>query len=185
MNLVSRLAIAALVLVGLQHSVYSQAVNATLLGAVSDTSGAVVPRVKVVITEQNTNVSKVSLTNESGNYIFPDLAPGTYTVTVELEGFKKEARRDVVLSVNSSARVDLRLQPGNVSETVEITGAPPWGNPSGSSSSYGANPMASAAVLARTRSARSASRTRSASPSSAPTASAATRPARASARPAT
>ena len=125
MNLISRLATAALVSVGLQHSAYSQAINATLLGAISDTSGAVVPRVKVVITEQNTNVSKVSLTNESVNYTFPDLAPGTYTVTVELEGFKKEARRDVVLSVNTNARVDLRLQPGNVSETVEITGAPP------------------------------------------------------------
>ena len=117
--------VAALLASSLQNSAFSQAVNATLLGTVSDTSGAVVPRVKVVVTEQNTNVAKVSQTNESGNYTFPDLAPGTYMVTVELEGFKKEARRDVILSVNSNARVDLRLQPGNVSETVEITGAPP------------------------------------------------------------
>ena len=104
---------------------YSQAVNATLLGTVSDSSGAVVPNAKVTVTETNTGVSRTSQTNESGNYTFPDLAPGQYSVSVESQGFKKENRRDISLIVNSSTRVDVQLIPGNITETIEVTGAPP------------------------------------------------------------
>src|SRR5580693_5992034 len=80
---------------------YSQAVNGTLLGTVTDPSGAVVPNAKVTVTEVNTNVSHSSQTNESGNFQFPDLPPGKYAITVEQTGFKKEARRNVDLLVNS------------------------------------------------------------------------------------
>ena len=104
---------------------YSQAVNATLLGAVTDASGAVVPNAKVAITEVNTGVGRSAQTNESGNYTFPDLPPGQYLVTVEAAGFKKETRRDIALAVNSTQRVDIQLQPGEVTETIEITGAAP------------------------------------------------------------
>jgi hypothetical protein len=104
---------------------YSQAVNATLLGTVTDSSGAVVSNAKVVATEVNTGVSRSTQTNESGNYSFPDMAPGQYSVTIEMQGFKKETRRDIALIVNSSTRVDVQLQPGSVTETVEVTGAPP------------------------------------------------------------
>ena len=104
---------------------YSQAVNATLLGTVTDASGAVVPNAKITITEVNTGVSRSGQTNESGNYTFPDLPPGQYSVTVEASGFKKETRRDIALAVNSTQRVDIQLQPGEVTETIEITGAAP------------------------------------------------------------
>ncbi len=104
---------------------YSQAVNATLLGTVTDASGAVVPNAKITITEVNTGVSRSGQTNESGNYTFPDLPPGQYSVTVEASGFKKETRRDIALAVNSTHRVDIQLQPGEVTETIEITGAAP------------------------------------------------------------
>src|SRR5439155_13699913 len=55
----------------------------------------------------------------------PDLPPGQYAVTVEQPGFKKETRRDISLVVNSSTRVDIQLQPGSVTEIVEVSGAPP------------------------------------------------------------
>jgi hypothetical protein len=106
-------------------SSFGQAVNATLLGAVTDASGAVVPNAKVTITEVNTGISRSGQTNESGNYTFPDLPPGQYSVTVETAGFKKETRRDIALQVNSTQRVDIQLQPGEVTETIEITGAAP------------------------------------------------------------
>src|SRR5579871_5696371 len=106
-------------------SAYGQAVNATLLGAVTDATGASVPNAKVTITEENTGISHVGQTNESGNYIFPDLPPGQYSVTAERAGFKKEIRPDVALLVNTSTRVDLQLQPGNVSESIEVTAATP------------------------------------------------------------
>src|SRR5260370_10254705 len=87
---------------------YSQAVNATLLGSVTDSSGGSIPNAKVTITEVNTGVSRVATTNESGNYTFPDIAPGTYTVTTEQTGFKKENRTGVVVDVNSTPRADIR-----------------------------------------------------------------------------
>ena len=104
---------------------FGQAVNATLLGAVTDASGAVVPNAKITITEVNTGISRSGQTNESGNYTFPDLPPGQYSVTMEATGFKKETRRDIALQVNSTQRVDIQLQPGEVTETIEITGAAP------------------------------------------------------------
>jgi hypothetical protein len=106
-------------------SAFGQAVNATLLGTVTDSSGGVVAGAKVTITEVNTGVGRSGQTNESGNYTFPDLPPGQYSVTTEAAGFKKETRRDVALQVNSSQRVDVQLQPGNISETIEVTGAAP------------------------------------------------------------
>lgn len=103
---------------------YSQAVNATLLGSVTDSTGAVIAGAKVVVTEVNTNISHTGKTNESGNYTFPDLPPGDYSVRVEIAGFKVETRTNIALLVNTSTRVDVQLQPGNVSESVEVTAAP-------------------------------------------------------------
>src|ERR1017187_9857531 len=104
---------------------YSQAVNATLLGTVSDSSGAIVPNAKITLTEVNTGTVRSGQTNESGNYTFPDTPPGQYSITVEVAGFKKETRKDIALTVNSSTRIDVQLTPGNITETVEVTGAPP------------------------------------------------------------
>jgi hypothetical protein len=96
-----------------------------VLGAVTDSSGAAVVGAKVTLTEANTNVSHTGQSNESGNFVFPDLPPGNYSVTVEMTGFKKEQRRDVALLVNTTQRVDIQLQPGNITETIEVTGAAP------------------------------------------------------------
>jgi hypothetical protein len=104
----------------LSEAAWSQAVNATLLGTVTDATGATVPNAKVTATEANTNVSRTGNTNESGNYSFPDLPPGTYNVTVELTGFKREIRRSVDVPVNTTARVDVQLTPGNVSESIDV-----------------------------------------------------------------
>ena len=97
-----------------------QAVNATLLGTVTDSSGAPVANAKVLLTETNTGIIHNSQTNESGNYVLPDLPPGTYSVTAELAGFKRASRVGIDVIVNTTQRVDLVLQPGNVSETVTV-----------------------------------------------------------------
>jgi hypothetical protein len=112
-------------LFGLSAPVMGQAVNATLLGTVTDSSGATVANAKVTITETNTGISHASQTNESGNYVFPDLPPGTYRVIAEQTGFKRESRAGIDLIVNSSERVDLVLQPGNISETVTVEAETP------------------------------------------------------------
>ena len=81
------------ILLGLSLAAFStpvmgQAVNATLLGTVTDASEAVVYGAKVTVTEMKTGVSRSTTTNESGNYEFPNLPPGQYEVAVEREGFK-------------------------------------------------------------------------------------------------
>lgn len=70
-------------------AVYSQAVNGTLLGAVTDAKEAVVPGATVVITEVATNISRSAVVNEDGNYVFSNLKPGIYRVEAESTGFKK------------------------------------------------------------------------------------------------
>ena len=106
-------------------NLFSQAVNATLIGTVTDPSGALVPNAGVVATDAQTGVARHSITNESGNYSFPDLPPGSYIVTVEAQGFKKETRRDITVQVDTTTRADLRLTPGAITETIEVTGEPP------------------------------------------------------------
>jgi hypothetical protein len=106
-------------------SLHAQAVNATILGTVTDSGGGVVSGAKVLINETNTNVSHEISTNESGNYILPEVPPGTYSVTVAHPGFKKEEKTGVQVLVNSNTRVDLQLKPGDITQAIEVSGAPP------------------------------------------------------------
>jgi len=99
---------------------WPQTVNATMLGTVTDQSGAVVPNVKVTVTETQTGVAHSTLTNETGNYIVPNPPPGVYAVTVEAPGFKKETRKDIDLLVDTNTRIDAQLTPGALTEIVEV-----------------------------------------------------------------
>jgi Carboxypeptidase regulatory-like domain len=114
----------ALLLVG-SALAYSQAVTATLLGTVSDPSGAVVPAAKIAITEQDTGVKRTVLTNVEGLYTQSFLPPGVYSVEVEKQGFKKIARARVQITVASTVRVDFSLETGAVTETVQVTAESP------------------------------------------------------------
>ncbi len=103
----------------------AQAVSGTIVGSVTDTSGAFVVNAQVTIELSGQSAIHQSATNESGNYTEPNLPPGIYTVTVTAPGFKKEIRQNISVETNTTARVDISLTPGNVSETVTITAAPP------------------------------------------------------------
>src|SRR6516162_2637021 len=100
---------------------FSQAVNGSLLGTIMDSSGGTVPNAKVTITESQTGVSRTANTNESGNYSFADVPPGTYAVTAEQPGFKRASRTGVDVIVNTTGRVDLSLTPGEITETINVT----------------------------------------------------------------
>lgn len=106
-------------------TVYGQAVNGTLLGTVTDPAGSVVSGANVTITEVSTNVSRSTKTNESGNYVFGNLDRGSYRLEVQHQGFKKAIRDQVDVRVNNDTRVDLQLEPGGVTETVEVTAGGP------------------------------------------------------------
>ena len=115
----------SLLLLSFSPSLFGQAVNATLLGTITDSTGATVAGAKVTATEVATGVIHESVSNESGNYTFPNMQPGRYSVTAESKGFKKETQQNIDLLSNSSTRVDVAMVTGSVSETVLVTTAPP------------------------------------------------------------
>ena len=102
-----------------------QAVKATLLGAISDSSGAAVPGATVTILETATGATLNTQTNGSGNYAFPALSPGIWNVKAEHSGFAAKEQVGVPVVVNTTARVNLVLALGDVQQTVTVTSAPP------------------------------------------------------------
>ncbi|MBV8070125.1 MAG: TonB-dependent receptor [Acidobacteriaceae bacterium] len=116
---------ASVVLFAATASMYAQAVTGSVLGTVTDPSGAVVANAKVSLTNIGTGIVRNEQTNASGNYTFADIPEGNYTVTVEATGFKKDVRQSVNVLVNTSTRVDVQLQPGNISQQIEVTAAAP------------------------------------------------------------
>src|SRR5690349_2407178 len=128
MRHVIRLAGALTVMVGLcaiPSIAAAQAVTGTLLGNVTDSSGGAVPGVTVTATEADTNVSRNTVTNDAGRYIFSSLVNGRYTVTAELQGFKKVVHQNVKVDVNTTIRVDMTLEVGAMTEAVQVTAETP------------------------------------------------------------
>ena len=115
----------ALLVLGISQVLLGQAVNGTLLGTVTDSTDAAISNAQVTATLTSTGAIHQSTTNASGNYTFPDMQPGIYIITVNATGFKKAEQQNINLLANTSPRVDVTLQPGNVSETVVVTTAPP------------------------------------------------------------
>jgi len=116
---------AAFLVVAGSGTAHAQAVKGGLLGNIVDTSGGALPGVMVTITEVNTNISYSTTTNESGYYIFSNLKDGTYRVVAELSGFKRVVREGVEVEVNSTPRVDMKLEVGAIEESVTVTGTSP------------------------------------------------------------
>jgi hypothetical protein len=106
-------------------SLRAQVLKGTILGTITDSSQAVIAGAQVAVTETNTNVSRNVTTNSSGFYGVPNLDPGTYRVEVQHPGFRRMVRAGIDLVANSTARVDLELSPGAVSEVLEVTEARP------------------------------------------------------------
>ena len=94
-------------------------------GRILDPSGAVVVGANVVATNPATGTSAAAKTNQDGIYSIAYLLPGTYTVEVEMTGFKKLERPGIEVRVNDKVNLELRLEVGATAETVEVTGTPP------------------------------------------------------------
>jgi hypothetical protein len=103
----------------------AQAVTGTLLGNVTDSSGAGVPGATVTVTEVQTNISRSAVSNDAGYFIFASLQNGTYSVDAELTGFKKIVRQNVKVDVNTTIRVDMKLEVGQLTEAVTVSAETP------------------------------------------------------------
>ena len=115
----------ALLFLSLSQTIFAQAVNGTLLGTVTDATGAAVVNAKVMIVLTGQSVEHATVTNGSGDFIVPDLPSGTYAITVVAPGFKKETRENITLATNTTVRVDVNLVTGSASESITVTTAPP------------------------------------------------------------
>lgn len=106
-------------------SAVAQAVYGSILGTVTDPSGAAVNGAKVTVTSQTKNVSTTDTTNESGNYSVTHLIPDVYSVRIEAQGFKVLQYKNIQVSADTGARVDGQFQVGSTSEQVEVTAEAP------------------------------------------------------------
>src|SRR5579864_5745772 len=106
-------------------SAIGQAVYGSIMGTVTDPTGAAVNGAKVTVTSQTKNVSTETTTNDSGNYSVTHLIPDVYTIRVEGTGFKALQFKDIQVSADTGSRVDGQFQVGGTSETVEVTAEAP------------------------------------------------------------
>jgi outer membrane receptor protein involved in Fe transport len=103
----------------------AQVAGATLSGTVTDSSGAVVPKAQVIITDVATGVARKITADNVGLYSAPNLLPGTYQVSVTAAGFATEVRNGITLTVGAQQLLDIRMQVGQVNQTVQVTGEAP------------------------------------------------------------
>jgi hypothetical protein len=103
----------------------AQVSSATVTGSVKDTTGAVIPHVKVIATENATGVKTVAESNGAGEYTLPLLKPGTYSITVEVTGFNGYKQNNLMLSAGDHPTIDIPLAVGDSTQTVQVTAAPP------------------------------------------------------------
>jgi len=102
---------------------FAQFDTATVVGTVKDNSGGVVPGATVTLTNLDTGVATIRVTDENGSFEFITVRIGRYKVAAELQGFSTAVADNVQVTVGARQRVDLALAPGQVSETVEVVAA--------------------------------------------------------------
>ena len=109
----------------LTNPIQAQVATGTILGNVTDTSGAAVPGATVTATNVDTQFSRTTTSDESGQYALRLLPLGNYKVDVTLDGFKNFSQTGIFLEVGRNARIDATIEPGNVSEVVSVVGDAP------------------------------------------------------------
>jgi len=92
---------------------------------VIDATPAVIPGVTVTATNEGTNISHSSLTNDAGFYVLVNLAPGTYTLSCGLQGFKRYIRKGIGLKVGDTASINITLETGDLSAEIVVSAAAP------------------------------------------------------------
>src|SRR6266550_3136267 len=110
-------------LIVIASALYAQFDTADVLGTVRDKTGAVLSKAAVTLTNQDTGIAVKATSDSNGNYSFFNVKVGRYTVTAELAGFSKFSTPDVIVNVNARQRVDVTMDVGVVTQTLEVVGA--------------------------------------------------------------
>src|SRR5713226_8993432 len=112
-------------IVMLSPPAWAQSTYGTVTGSVTDASGGAVADAQVTLTNQGTSEKRTQSTGSDGLYSFVNLFAGKYKVDAEKAGFKRTSRTDIVVEVQQTSRIDLTMQVGEVTQTVEVTGETP------------------------------------------------------------
>ena len=97
----------------------------TIVGTITDSTGAVIPGAKVNVTNIETSFHFEAVSNQEGYYYVPYLRPGTYNLSVEAQGFKKQVQNGIEIRTNESPKIDIKLDVGSVAESVEVRAITP------------------------------------------------------------
>src|SRR6266852_7722657 len=101
-------------------SLLSQTTSTEVLGTVSDTSNAVVPGAKITLLRVQTGEQRTAVTDGNGNYSFPLIEIGDYTVSISMEGFKSQVKTGIHVEYQQKARVNVELEVGSTTDRVEV-----------------------------------------------------------------
>ena len=99
---------------------FGQSSRGRISGQVIDSSGASIPTAKVTIENLRTHVVRTLQVNNEGSFVAPDIDPGFYSVKAEAPSFKSAVRESIQIEVANDIKVDFQLQPGSVSEVIEV-----------------------------------------------------------------
>jgi outer membrane receptor protein involved in Fe transport len=125
MRTLKKVCLALLLVLSVSVPAAAQSAGGLIIGTVTDSSGALIPGVSVTITHTETGRTYEVMTNDRGEYVSPPLGVGTYRVEGSLTGFKRAVRSGLTLEVQQTAVVNLRLDVGEVADTVEVVGDAP------------------------------------------------------------
>jgi len=103
-------------------ALYGQAFRGTVLGTVTDPSGATVSGARITVRSVDTGLERSTQTSPDGSYVIPELPIGIYAVTISQTGFQEVVVRNVEVNVAGERRVDAQLKPGKVSERIDVSG---------------------------------------------------------------
>src|SRR5262245_21136583 len=105
--------------------ILAQNITGTIVGTVRDSSGGVMPGAAVSLTNEETNVQFAVVTDETGDFVVPNLAPGIYTIKTEMAGFKQNIAKGVRPLANRTVRADVVLEPGAIAQEVQVQATAP------------------------------------------------------------
>ncbi|MBI1956165.1 MAG: TonB-dependent receptor [Acidobacteria bacterium] len=125
MHFVKRLAVILSIVLVSAGMMYAQVTTGTIMGTISDSTGAVIPGATVTIRNTETGISRTATTDAAGRYRVPQLGLGNYEITAESAGFQTAVRTGVTLTVGREAVLDFTLQVGAVAERITVTGEAP------------------------------------------------------------
>jgi hypothetical protein len=114
-----------LTILGIAPPSHAQSTGGRIRGTVVDSSGAAVSAANLALINEATNVTANTVSGNNGEYIFLEVPVGTYDMEVALQGFKRYTRKGIVVNLNEVVSLDIPLQVGGSTETVEVTGTPP------------------------------------------------------------